>query len=239
MTDVAPEARAALVRAGTRAVAFNAPLGDTRAAKLVDALVAGAPDTVVDLGCGRAELLLRVLAASSTSRGVGVDIDVELLDDATDRAKARALHDRVSFVAADAARWSEPADVAICVGASHAFGGTGIALTHLRSAIDARHALLGDVCWVAPPDEWAWDTFGDLPVGLPELLGLATSVGWRAVDAAMSTITEWDEFETDWRAGVLAVGTEEARAFAEERRAEYECGSRGVLGFGWLLLERV
>lgn len=218
---------------------FNAPLGETRATKLVDAISATAPDTVVDLGCGRAELLLRTLAASPSSRGVGVDLDPDLLEDATDRAKARGLHDRVRFVPTDAAGWIESADVAICVGAAHAFGGAGSAFSHLRNAIGAQHALVGEGCWIAPPDEWSWETFGDLPIGLPELLGLATASGWRVVDAAMSTITEWDDFETDWRAGVLAVGSDTARELAIDRRSEYECGYRGVLGFGWLLLERL
>ena len=34
------------------ALAFNAPLGDARAARLVEVLSADAPSTAVDLGCG-------------------------------------------------------------------------------------------------------------------------------------------------------------------------------------------
>jgi len=237
--EIDPAEHRTLLRAGARAVRFDAPLGETRATKLVDAISATAPDTVVDLGCGRGELLLRTLAASPTSRGIGLDVDRELLEDASDRAKARGVHDRVRFVPADAATWNEPADLAICVGTAHAFGGAGSAFAHLRNVIGAQHALVGERCWVAPPDEWSWDTFGDLPIGLPELLGLATVSRWRVVDAAMSTITEWDDYETDWRAGLTAVGTDTARELATERRSEYECGYRGVLGFGWLLLERL
>ncbi|MBQ1074178.1 hypothetical protein KBX06_13560 [Micromonospora sp. C31] len=37
-------------------------------------------------------------------------------------------------------------------------------------------------------------------------------------------------------AGIERLSTPEARAFADERRAEYLDGYRDVVGFGWLIL---
>ncbi|HWS34325.1 MAG TPA: hypothetical protein VN408_16480 [Actinoplanes sp.] len=46
----------------------------------------------------------------------------------------------------------------------------------------------------------------------------------------------WDDFESDWLAGVERLGTPDARAFADQRRDGYLGGYREVVGFGWLVL---
>ena len=56
---------------------FNAPLSDRRAAALVAGVGPLADKRVLDLGCGWAELLLRILAAEPTATGVGIDNDTE------------------------------------------------------------------------------------------------------------------------------------------------------------------
>ena len=55
----------------------------------------------------------------------------------------------------------------------------------------------------------------------------------------MSTLAEWDAFETAWRAGLERSGLPEAVAFAAQRRHEYEAGYREAIGFSWLVLEPV
>ena len=52
---------------------FNAPLSDRRAAALVAGVGPLADKSVLDLGCGWAELLLRILAGEPTATGVGID----------------------------------------------------------------------------------------------------------------------------------------------------------------------
>jgi cyclopropane fatty-acyl-phospholipid synthase-like methyltransferase len=56
---------------------FLAPLSEERAARLVGFLAEGDPATVLDVGCGWAELLLRVLEAAPNAQGVGLDLDEE------------------------------------------------------------------------------------------------------------------------------------------------------------------
>jgi hypothetical protein len=52
----------------------------------------------------------------------------------------------------------------------------------------------------------------------------------------VSTLGEWDDFESDWRAGIEGLGTPDARAFADQRRDGYLTGYRDIVGFGWLIL---
>src|SRR5262249_8687691 len=105
-------------------LAFNAPLSSERAASLVTRL---SGETLLDLGCGWGELVHRWLDAHATARAKGVDTDEAAI------ARARSKnHPRATFVCGDAASNDEHADVIVCVGASHAFGGTAAALGALR-----------------------------------------------------------------------------------------------------------
>jgi hypothetical protein len=78
--------------------------------------------------------------------------------------------------------------VIVCVGASHAFGGTNAALRALRGR--GRLLLFGDAFWSAPPASKLVDMFGPL------------HDRDRFRDACgpfeESTLDEWDAFEAAW-----------------------------------------
>src|SRR3954454_483368 len=65
---------------------FLAPLSEERAARLVAFLTEPSPATVLDVGCGWGELLLRVLEAAPSATGLGVDLDEESLGAAREGA---------------------------------------------------------------------------------------------------------------------------------------------------------
>jgi SAM-dependent methyltransferase len=206
---------------------FNAPLSEERAAQLSAFVIEVQPGVVLDLGCGRGEFLLQVLAGNDDVRGIGVDLNDEALTAARAKAERHGLSQRVTFVEADARAYEAEADVVINIGASHAFDG----LAPMLAAFKSRRAIVGDAFWAAPPDPWCTETFGDLPEGLEAVREIASAAGWQVAGTDTSTIEEWDEFETNWRRGV------EPR-FAALRKAEYEQRYRGVLGFAWLVLDR-
>src|SRR5215468_6926361 len=110
---------------------FNSPLSEARAGAIVRRLAVHDPVDVLDIGCGWGELLLRVLEASPTSRGTGVDTDERLLDRARAAARRRGLADRTTFDAADGSTVAGPADLVICIGSSHVYGDGPAALTAL------------------------------------------------------------------------------------------------------------
>src|SRR4051794_195321 len=74
---------------------FNAPLSETRADAIAARLAAGRPGSVLDVGCGWAELLLRVVARAPDATGVGVDTDERVLARGRSAARERGLADRV------------------------------------------------------------------------------------------------------------------------------------------------
>jgi SAM-dependent methyltransferase len=217
----------------TDPLTYNAPLSATRAGALVDEVLETEPATVVDFGCGRGALLLDVLVAGAGAgmRGIGVDTDEGALAAAQRVAAERGVADRVMFVASDAQEWLASAavdvDVAISVGATHAFGD----LAALLRALPGPRLLVGDAFFARSPDDWCVETFGELPQGTDAVREVARAAGWRVTDLGVSTLEEWDEFEARWRAGVDA-------DFARQRKEEYEAHYRGVLGFVWLVLDR-
>src|SRR5580698_5318723 len=79
-------------------LAFHGPLSEPRAARLVARLARKRPASVLDLGCGWGELLLRVLDAVPGAVGTGIDLSAADLGRAQGNALTRGLDGRVSFL---------------------------------------------------------------------------------------------------------------------------------------------
>jgi SAM-dependent methyltransferase len=233
--DLPEPVRRALFDAAAGAIDFNAPLGRARAESLVERLARFPISSVVDLGCGRGELARLVAAGLPRARVTGIDTDRWAIEAARALTDARSLGHRVTFTVADASRWVEATDAALCIGASHAFGGPSAMLRALTDIAPAGPVVVGDAIWMSAPDPWCVEAFGELPDGPEALAALAVDNGWTVVGLETSTLAEWDEFERGWIAGVRSVGTAEADALADERERQYRAW-RGVLGFCWLIL---
>lgn len=215
---------------------FNAPLSEERAGALVAALPISPGHHVLDLGCGAGELLLRILAAHPATTGTGVDTGKEALDRGLLAAARRGLYGRVEFVEADPATFVDLADVVVCVAASYAWGGVGAALHWLRECVAPGGRLLfGDGFWAGAPTPAALTAVGELP-RLEDVHAAAADAGFRIERDEVSTMGEWDFFETSWRSGLEGSPLPGAAAFAEQRRREYEDGYRAAIGFAWLIL---
>jgi cyclopropane fatty-acyl-phospholipid synthase-like methyltransferase len=227
---------------------WNTPLSEDHAARLLERLEVGARHSVLDLGCGWGELLLRMVSdPSHRATGIGVDIDAALLERGRAAAAARGQDDRVKFVQGRVAEWSEPADRLLCIGAAHAWGGARRALPALARLVSpGGRVLFGDGVWESPPTEAARKLFGDDVLPEPELQRLVAAAGWRVLARSVADLHEWDEFEDAWRAGreewrLAHAGDPRAAAVAAElaeRLTEYVDVYRGVLGFSYLVLTR-
>jgi len=131
------------------------------------------------------------------------------------------------------------ADIVVCVGSSHAFGGPADALHWLRQSVaPGGRVLYGDAFWAAEPSAMALEAIGGLP-RRDDVHTAARAAGFRIERDETSTLAEWDAFEAGWRAGLEASVDPEAVAFAAQRRREYEDGYRGAIGFSWLVLAPV
>lgn len=229
---------------------FNAPLSHERARRIAEALARAQPRTVLDLGCGWGELLLRVVAAAPGATGTGVDRDTALLDRGRANASARELADRVRFVEADAATATGHADVVLCIGSDHAFGDQHAALTALyERVVPGGRLLFGTGFWSRPPDPDEAGAIGMTPrdlLVLGSLADLAVACGFRPLAVHTATTDEWDAFESgylaDWEEWLMRNAghpdADDIRAKADRHRTEWLHGYRDVLGFAYLILGR-
>ena len=234
---------------GTR-LAFMSPLCGERADRLAADLARQQPKTVLDLGCGWGELLLRVLARAPGARGIGVDAHEHDVTRGRANAVERGLADRAAFVEGPAREHLSSADVVISVGAYHALGSIAEALRELRGLVHPGGRLLfAAEFWEQPPSEerlalmWPGMTADDC-TDLPGLVDAAVAAGFRPLRIETATRGEWEEFES----GLAADREEwliahpdhpeavEVRAALDSQRAIWLRGHRGLMGFAYLTL---
>ncbi len=205
-----------------RHLTFMAPLSEDRAARLVRFLADGPGGNVVDVGCGWAELLLRVVAGAPHLQGIGVDLDADAIGHARVLAEQRGLAARVRLIVGDArsdtpdgAGGAAGAGAAICIGASQVWAaGAGVAtdqpldygraLRSLRRLVGrGGRVVYGEGIWSAPPTAAAIAPLAgrvDEFVTLAELVEMAVSAEFMPVGFHQATLDEWDQFESGYSA---------------------------------------
>jgi ubiquinone/menaquinone biosynthesis C-methylase UbiE len=163
------------------------------------------PDsTVLDVGCGRAALLVDILAERDV-RGTGVDRAAEVLRIARTTAQARGCADRLTLVEASALElvFDSPFDLTLCVGASHAVGGPVAALDHLaRWTRVGGYALWGEGFWRRDPDPAYLAAIGSSKHDLSTHYDNAAAAherGWSVIWSAVTSDSCWDRYEGLYR----------------------------------------
>jgi len=236
---------------------FHGPLSEARAGRLIDRLTRTCPATVLDVGCGWGELMLRILAALPDATGLGFDTDEGDLARGREAARARGLSGRVTFVNESGVGTTRgPADLVLCVGSSHALTeaeppqSVPAALAILRRLVTPTgRVLLSESFWQRPPAEaelaamWPGTAAGDLP-DLPGLVDLAVDAGFRPAWIETATGEEWEDFESGYQCDeeewlAAHAGHPEAARIAaqvDEHRSFWLRGYRGLLGQAYLTL---
>ncbi len=237
--------------------AFHGPLSEARAARFVDRLSRGKPGTVLDIGCGWGELMLRILQALPTATGLGLDLNETDLDRGRNNAEARGLTERVTFLRESAVETTRgPADLVLCLGASHALsdvqppGHTAAALRELRRLVTpGGRVLLAESIWQRPPTSaelaaiWPGTSAGEFG-DLAGLVDLAVAAGFRPAWIETASLEEWEDFESAYKCDEeewLAAHSGDPRAAeirdrVEQHRSYWLRGYYGVLGLAYLTL---
>lgn len=192
------------------------PTDPGRLDELVELLDLPPGARVLDIGCGTAEVLVRLAeadargaqAGSGALRGVGIDTSPFFLERARASLQRRAPAADVELLEMDGAAYeAEPRsfDLACCLGASWVFGGHRGTLAALaRATRPGGQVLVGEPFWRTEPaaEYLAWeglarDQFADHAgnVALGEAEGLVPLL------ALVSSAQDWDRYETlQWRA---------------------------------------
>jgi predicted O-methyltransferase YrrM len=244
-----------------RHLQFLAPLSEPRADALAAWLAEGLAEggTVLDVGCGWGELVLRVAAAAPLARAIGVDLEEDRIAEACRRSSARGLDERATFLVTDGvAAGPSPVDALIAVGASQVWGpavedGRPLDYSSALAAIRGRvrrggRVVYADAIWSRSPTPEATAPLSgrdDEFVHLAELVELAGAHGFAPVGVREATLDEWDEFESGFNARRSTWLAEQdpdhpeaptVRESADQQRAGYLRGYRGVLGMAYLQL---
>jgi SAM-dependent methyltransferase len=177
------------------------PLDERKLALLGDVIGVRSGQTVLDLACGKGELLCTWARDHGTS-GVGVDLSAVFTAAARARADELGVADRVTIVHADASSYvaEAPVDVASCMGATWIGDGVDGTVRLLeRSVRPGGLILIGEPYWrVSPPDDRAAKRSGaPTPEAfslLPDLVEQFHELGYDIVEMVLADQDSWDRY---------------------------------------------
>lgn len=193
-------------------LAYCNPISHAKAEQLIDLLDLPKGAWVIDIGCGKAELLIRLVERYGV-RAVGVDRSARFLDEARRRAQPRVPGPALSLHQADAAEFLDRDTgrryaAALCIGSTHALGGLRQTLARLPRRVEpGGWVLLGDGYWKQPPPAEYLQALGasaDDYLTHAGNLDLLVRAGLIPLHACTATQDEWDQYEWAYLRGIEA-----------------------------------
>jgi SAM-dependent methyltransferase len=229
---------------------YYSPLSAAKAAALARLFRLAPGDRVLDIGCGRAQFLLDLVAAQP-ARGVGVDANPAHIARARAAAVAQGVANRVTLLAqplADAVQPDGSCAAVICMGSSQAIGSFGAALAWAWRALKpGGTALFADGYWKKPPEAPYLAVLGATADEMgthADNAVAARAAGYRVLATMTCSDDEWDEYEGLYCAAVERYvdahpDDPDTVAMAERIRPWHDAylrWGRDTLGFGFYVL---
>jgi len=265
------------------------PLSDEAVDRALALVELAAGDAVLDVGCGKGEMLIRLAerSAARSVRGVralGVDLNPHFVEEARRAAAARVPGAAIDFRCADvaeivagtvaesvaesgtgtgsgagagagagaaaAAPPEGPFAAALCVGATHAFGGYRPTLAALSRLVRPGGTIVvGEGFWRRRPDPEYLAFLGtteDDCTAHEGNVAAGVAAGLTPVHASVASDDDWDRYEDAYAAAVerhVAVDPAAPGAAGMLRRirawrAAYLRWGRTTLGFGLYVFRR-
>jgi SAM-dependent methyltransferase len=223
------------------------PLSGERLDELVARTPLGRGDHVLEPGCGKGDLLARLLARWPEATAEGFDRNPWFLATARSIATSAGVADRVSFVETDAPgvlMADRSVALAVAMGASGILGDHAATVAGLARAVRPGGVVVfGDGLWIREPLSSGMASFGmtrdELPDGVDGFAALGVEAGFDVLEVDVVDEAEWDAYE-DAYAGAVEVWAaanpddpdvgpflERARLF----RASYAAWRRDAMGF--------
>lgn len=209
----------------------------------------GPGDRILDLACGKGELLCRWASRFGTG-GTGVDVSEVFLPVARQRAIELGVADRVEFVSGDAGKYrpDESHSAVSCIGATWIGGGLAGTVALMRESLAPGGLLLvGEPYWIDPPPVAAYAAldFGpDEFVSLAGTLDRFVAAGVELVEMVLADGDSWDRYAAaQWwtlerwlRANPEDSRRARVREFLDRSRRSHLEFARRYLGWGVFLL---
>jgi ubiquinone/menaquinone biosynthesis C-methylase UbiE len=177
------------------------PLSSDKANRLLALLGLEPGYQALDVGCGKAEMLLR-LAEQYGVRGIGLETNRLYLISAGRRVQARGMTAKVTLYETSALDFKAAPgtfDAALCIGATLAYGGYRETLRALAVLVrDGGHLLIGEPYWKRDP---ALEYLYALGASQTDYMSHAQTIavgedeGLTFLYAETSSEAEWDCYE--------------------------------------------
>ncbi|HVD66906.1 MAG TPA: methyltransferase domain-containing protein [Gaiellaceae bacterium] len=235
-------------------LAFMNPLAEEDVDEMIEALELEPGAHVLDLGCGKAEVLLRIVERYPDVRATGLDRSPAILAEARRQAEARVPESRVMLLEQDVREYDpEPGafDLVVSTGGVSFRGGVGGTLAVLYGFVAPGGKLLfGEGYWREEPSAEYLVALGAAREELRDYQGTieaAQDLRLELKRAVTSSVEDWDAYEDAWaRNGERYAdahegeeGVAELREWVAAGRERYQAlGGRDTLGFALLLFER-
>ncbi len=202
---------------------------------------------IVELGSGKAALLIRLLRRWPGTSAEGFDRNPWFMTEARTAAVEAGVADRLSLIDTDspgALLAGRSVDLAIAMGATGIVGEQAETIAFLASiVVPGGQVVFGDGAWVVEPDPAGLAAFGmareELADGADGFADLGRAAGLEPVVVELVTTGEWDAYELAYAGAVEAwaaanPGDPERAAFearAAGMRASYAGWRRASMGF--------
>jgi cyclopropane fatty-acyl-phospholipid synthase-like methyltransferase len=235
-------------------LAFMNPLAEEDVDEMIEALALDPGAHVLDLGCGKAEVLLRIVERYADVRATGLDRSRVVLAEARRQAAERVPESKVTLLEQDVREYApEPGtfDLVVSTGGVSFRGGVGGTLAVLAGFVAPGGKLLfGEGYWREEPTAEYLVALGAAREELKDYkgtIGAAQDAGLKLKRAVTSSVEDWDAYEDAWaRNGERYAdahegeeGVADLREWIATGRERYrELGGRETLGFALFLFER-
>jgi SAM-dependent methyltransferase len=227
------------------------PLSHEKVMLLGEVCGLGPGTTMLDLACGKGEMLC-VYAERFGTSGTGIDVYPPFLADAARRAGELGVTALVRFIEGDAAEsGAVPGrfDVVSCIGATWIGGGLAGTLRIMSERLAPRGwMLVGEPFWADGTAEQVKQRHGPVETftDLAGTLARIETARLDLVEMVLASADDWDRYAASQWLNVsrwLAdnPGDPEAaavRQLRDQSRREYLTTDRGVLGWGVFVLRR-